>query len=195
MWAVAEITSADDSGTSFRAPAILEDTSKSGACVPINRPLAVGSRITVKWHREQFPAITRNCRGDGRDFLLGVLGEPETVSSRPVLRARKSPKQHPTRLEPIPQCGRHAADTRALLSPCHERTSRCYRYDRTKWRQREAFAATSSRASFFSTCRLLRPGPAPWSSPLFHWHRRLSLPRRQHLPGLSHRCKSSSRTS
>lgn len=75
MWAVAEITWEDDEGTSIRVPAILEDTSRSGACMRIKRPLAVGSRITVKWHREQFLAITRNCRSDGRDFLLGVLRE------------------------------------------------------------------------------------------------------------------------
>lgn len=52
MWAVAEITWEDDNGTSFRVPAILEDTSRSGACVRLKRPLAVGSRITINWHRE-----------------------------------------------------------------------------------------------------------------------------------------------
>lgn len=80
MWAVAEIAWEDDSGTSFRVPAILEDTSKSGACVRIKRSLPVGSKITVKWHREQFSAITRNCRVDGGDFLLGVRREGETAS-------------------------------------------------------------------------------------------------------------------
>lgn len=81
MWAVAEITWEDDGGTSFRAPAILEDSSKSGACVRIKRPPAVGSRITVRWHRGQFPAIARNCRSDGREFLLGVRRQTETVPS------------------------------------------------------------------------------------------------------------------
>jgi hypothetical protein len=81
MWAVAEITWEDDSGTSFRVPAVLEDTSRSGACVRLKRPLALGSRITIKWHREQFPAIARNCRTDGGDFLLGVRRETEIVSA------------------------------------------------------------------------------------------------------------------
>lgn len=81
MWAVAEITGEDDSGTSFCVPAVLEDTSKSGACVRLKRPLAVGSRITIKWQREQFPAIARNCRTDGGDFLLGVRRETESVSA------------------------------------------------------------------------------------------------------------------
>jgi hypothetical protein len=81
MWAVAEITWEGDSGTSFRVPAVLEDTSRSGACVRLKRPLALGSRITIQWHREQFPAIARNCRTDGGDFLLGVRREAEIVSA------------------------------------------------------------------------------------------------------------------
>jgi hypothetical protein len=80
IWAAAEITGEDDTGTSFRVPAVLEDTSRSGACVRLKRPLAVGSRITIKWHREQFPAIAQNCRTDGGDFLLGVRRETEIVS-------------------------------------------------------------------------------------------------------------------
>src|SRR5689334_16901549 len=81
IWTVAEITREDDSGTSFRVPAVVEDTSSSGACVRLKRPLAVGSRITIKWHREQFPAIARNCRKDGGDFLLGVWREAEIASA------------------------------------------------------------------------------------------------------------------
>jgi hypothetical protein len=78
MWAVAEIIWEDDRGTSFRVPAILEDTSKSGACIRVKRPLAIGSRLIIKWHREQFSAVARNCRQDGGDFLLGVWRAPET---------------------------------------------------------------------------------------------------------------------
>jgi len=77
MWAVAEIIWQDDRGTSFRVPAILEDTSKSGACIRVKRPLAIGSRLIIKWHREQFSAVARNCRQEGADFLLGVRRAPE----------------------------------------------------------------------------------------------------------------------
>jgi hypothetical protein len=80
MWAMAEITWENDGGTSFRVPAILEDTSTSGACIRIKRPVAIGSRLNIKWHREEFPAIARNCRRDGGDFLLGVLREAEILS-------------------------------------------------------------------------------------------------------------------
>jgi len=81
LWAVAEITWEDDSGTSFRVPAVLEDTSRSGACVRLKRPVAVGSRIAIKWQREQFPAVARNCRRDGGDFLFSVRREAEIASA------------------------------------------------------------------------------------------------------------------
>jgi hypothetical protein len=42
-------------------------------------PWVRGSRSS--WHREQFPAIARNCRTDGGDFLLGVRREAEIVSA------------------------------------------------------------------------------------------------------------------
>ena len=72
MWAVAEICWEDPSGTPYRAPATLEDTSPSGACIRVKSPIQVGSRLVVKWHREHFAAIARNCRSDGRGYLLGV---------------------------------------------------------------------------------------------------------------------------
>jgi hypothetical protein len=100
MWAVAEITWEDDSGTSFRVTAVLEDTSMSGACVRLKRPLAVGSRLTIKWHREQFPAIARNCRRDGGDFLLGVRREAEIAAatksaSHPAAKAEPTAENRP----------------------------------------------------------------------------------------------------
>ena len=75
MWAVAEV-SWEDSGGIYKVRGTLEDTSQSGACVRVKRPFSIGARITIKWHREQFSAITRNCRSDGYDFLLGVKREP-----------------------------------------------------------------------------------------------------------------------
>jgi hypothetical protein len=81
MWAVAEVIWQDSAGTSFRAPATIEDTSLSGACVRVQQPFTVGSKVVIKWHREQFSAIARNCRNDGRGFLLGVTREPDSGSS------------------------------------------------------------------------------------------------------------------
>jgi hypothetical protein len=76
IWAVAEVCWEDPAGLPYHAPATLEDTSLSGACIRIKTPITVGSRLTVKWHREHFSAVARNCRRDGRDFLLGVRREP-----------------------------------------------------------------------------------------------------------------------
>jgi hypothetical protein len=72
LWAVAEVSWEDPTGTPYRTPATLEDTSPSGACIRLKSPISVGSRLIVKWQREQFSAVARNCRSDGRDFLLGV---------------------------------------------------------------------------------------------------------------------------
>ena len=76
MWAVAEVCWEDDTGKPSRVRGTLEDTSRSGACIRVKAPITVGSKLTVKWHREQFAAVARNCRSDGREFLLGVLREP-----------------------------------------------------------------------------------------------------------------------
>ena len=75
IWAVAEVRWEDAAGTPLVAPATLEDTSPSGACLRVKTPVTVGSRLTIKWHREQFSAIARNCRSDGREYLLGVRRE------------------------------------------------------------------------------------------------------------------------
>jgi hypothetical protein len=72
IWAVAEVCWIDGAGQSLRAPATLEDTSASGACIRVKTPISVGSNLTIKWHREQFSGVARNCRSDGREFLLGV---------------------------------------------------------------------------------------------------------------------------
>src|SRR5665811_847983 len=76
LWAVAEVWWDDPTGKPLRAAATLEDTSLSGACLRLKTPITIGSRLTVKWHRENFSAVARNCRRDGREFLLGVRREP-----------------------------------------------------------------------------------------------------------------------
>lgn len=73
MIAVAEVFWEEPTGTPLRAPARMEDTSASGACIRVKTPLRVGSKLTVKWHREQFSGAVRNCRSDEKGFLLGIL--------------------------------------------------------------------------------------------------------------------------
>jgi hypothetical protein len=90
LWAVAEVSWEDGSGTSHRAPATLEDTSSSGACIRVKRRFTLGSRITIKWHREQFSAVARNCRSDGRDFLLGLRREAPNSRTQPGVPSNRS---------------------------------------------------------------------------------------------------------
>jgi hypothetical protein len=78
MWAKAEVSWNDQTGTPKQAPATLEDTSASGACIRVKIPITIGSKLTVKWHREQFYAVAKNCRSEGREFLLGVRREADT---------------------------------------------------------------------------------------------------------------------
>jgi hypothetical protein len=86
---VGEVFWQDPAGATNRAPGTLEDTSPSGACIRLKTPIAVGARLTVKWHREHFSAMARNCRTDGREFLLGVHREP--AASR--IDAARPPKK------------------------------------------------------------------------------------------------------
>jgi hypothetical protein len=89
MWAVAEISWEDASGQHCQTPAVLEDRSISGACVRLTRPVAVGSVLTIRWQREQFSAVARNCRRDGREFVIGVRREAEIRSASKSSGSRK----------------------------------------------------------------------------------------------------------
>jgi hypothetical protein len=72
MMAVAEVCWRDHAGASHPAPARIEDSSPSGVCIRIKTPIEVGSKLTIKWQREQFSGIARNCRSDGIAFLMGI---------------------------------------------------------------------------------------------------------------------------
>src|ERR1700688_407129 len=92
LWAVAEISWEDQTGTPYHAPATLEDISVSGACIRVKTPVTVGSKLVVKWQREQFFAVARNCRSDGRDFLLGVRRDSNPTPSNSSLKNIASPQ-------------------------------------------------------------------------------------------------------
>lgn len=113
LWAVAEISWEDSTGTPFHAPATLEDISVSGACIRVKTPVSVGSKVTVKWKREQFSAIARNCRSDGREFLLGVRRDPALLPAGPKeLTTPPKPKLGLAGASPVPPA---SADVQNLL--------------------------------------------------------------------------------
>lgn len=115
VWAVAEVSWQEPDGTAVCAPATLEDTSNSGACVRVKRPFAIGSRVMIKWRREQFSAIARNCRRDGRDFLLGVHRETGSAHDELQAIAPKAPAAHAHTI--AASTGPESAPNSAITSP------------------------------------------------------------------------------
>jgi hypothetical protein len=74
----------------------LEDTSASGACVRMRTPVHVGARVTIKWHREQFSAIAKNCRSEGKEYLVGMRREGEPGVTVPANDAQPTIAAVPT---------------------------------------------------------------------------------------------------
>jgi len=98
IWAGAEISWEDPTGTPYHAPATMKDTSASGACLQVGAPIGIGSRLTVKWHKEQFGVTARNCRRDGQEFLLGVGREKDEAERKnQTRRTSNGAKTRPTR--------------------------------------------------------------------------------------------------
>lgn len=94
LWALAEISWEDAGGVPHRATATIEDTSRSGACLRVKLPFSVGSQVVIKWSREQFCAVAKNCRSDGRDFLIGVLRDTDQSRAQRLLASLNVP--HPS---------------------------------------------------------------------------------------------------
>jgi hypothetical protein len=62
----------DETGTPHVAPATIEDRSAGGASLRINTPISVGSKLTIKGHREQFSGVVVNSRNDKEEYFLGI---------------------------------------------------------------------------------------------------------------------------
>ncbi len=97
----------DEGGALRTAPARMEDKSTGGACIRINTPIGVGSKLSIQWRFEQFSGTAKYCRSEGKDFVVGIQRDaanspipnrllpanvppPEVMrsSSPPVLTAR-----------------------------------------------------------------------------------------------------------
>ncbi len=62
----------DQSGTVHSTRARMENKSVSGACIRLPKFLAVGTKVRVEAHWEEFTGEVRYCRKDGKDFLVGL---------------------------------------------------------------------------------------------------------------------------
>jgi hypothetical protein len=75
----------DQSGNLQTVAARTEDKSVSGACIRIKTPITVGSKLRIEWRLEQFSGIAKYCRGEGREYLVGIQREME-VEETPLHR-------------------------------------------------------------------------------------------------------------
>ena len=67
-----EVMWEDDTQTPRVAAATIEDRARSGVCIRIGTPINVGSRLTMKSHREQFSGVVTNSRSDKKGYMLGI---------------------------------------------------------------------------------------------------------------------------
>jgi hypothetical protein len=72
-----EVSFENEAGVPQTARGKLEDTSRHGASIRIGKPIVVGSKIHLKWHREEFSGVVRSCRQSGLDFILGIKRDPK----------------------------------------------------------------------------------------------------------------------
>jgi hypothetical protein len=105
----AEVAWEDQPGAWRDAQAKIEDTSRSGACIRVGVPISVGSRLKVKWHREEFFGITKYCRRDGGDYVLGIQRETSEPAARTTVLLREDspsvsiPTPAAVQSAPVPQ--------------------------------------------------------------------------------------------
>jgi hypothetical protein len=70
----------DETGTPHVAPATSEDRSPGGASLRINTPISVGSKLTIKGHREQFSGVAVNSRNDKAEYFLGIQRDVAAIT-------------------------------------------------------------------------------------------------------------------
>jgi hypothetical protein len=100
----------DQSGL-HTAAARMEDKSSGGACIRVKVPIAVGSKLRIQWRFEQFSRITKYCRKEGREYLVGIQRQaadnppspPAPAKAPPPAAVRTSGPPAPTaQIEPPP---------------------------------------------------------------------------------------------
>ncbi len=62
----------DETGTLRVAPGVIEDRSRGGVSVRVKEPVSIGSNLEIKSQNEQFTGVVKNCRRDGRGYVLGI---------------------------------------------------------------------------------------------------------------------------
>jgi len=106
----------DQSGTVQALTARMEDRSEHGACIRMKARVAVGKRLYIQSHREQFSGVAKYCRTDGKEFLVGIhrdaVNSPAPRKPAPVNVPAREPRQ-PREAEVAPAKRQNAPKQRA----------------------------------------------------------------------------------
>jgi hypothetical protein len=124
MMAVVEVSWEDQFGTRHTSSAKLEDISPSGACLRVKVPVAIGSAMNVNSYRERFSGISRYCRADRRDFVVGIQKDKNvnrflTDAVAPNLPPSVSSRNVP--VAPVREEAREEVHAKVLDTPREER--------------------------------------------------------------------------
>jgi hypothetical protein len=100
LMALVEVSWREANGDSHEAIAKLENRSLSGACIRLKALIRVGSRVRIRRPWEEFSGITKYCRRDGSDYVLGIqktaYDEVQNSSIRTLPKRESAPNEvHP----------------------------------------------------------------------------------------------------
>src|ERR1700687_1990269 len=82
IMAKAQVVWEDQPGVLRSALAMIEDTSRSGACIRVSAAISVGAKLNIKWHQEQFSGVAKYCRREGEDYVVGIHRETPENKAR-----------------------------------------------------------------------------------------------------------------
>src|SRR6266404_5558522 len=71
----------DLSGVVQSVTARMENHSAHGACIRMKARVALGKRVYIQSHREQFSGIAKYCRVDGKKFLVRIHRDTVNVAA------------------------------------------------------------------------------------------------------------------
>jgi hypothetical protein len=67
-----EVMWEDETRTPCAAVATIEDQSDGGVGIRTSTPITIGSKLTIKTHREQFSGVVTNSRADDQGYVIGI---------------------------------------------------------------------------------------------------------------------------
>jgi hypothetical protein len=87
----------EESGGGLRTiVARMEDRSLSGACIRTGIPIHVGTRVRVHWRFDQFSGVSKYCRVDGFEYVVGLLREKDqALTALPTQIIQTGPEVRP----------------------------------------------------------------------------------------------------